>query len=287
MIPVGEPLDDRVNARQNLQMTLADMGQDLHMAWRAVLRQRRMVLLAVTTLAFGIAAVTTVFSIVDAAAFRSLPYPDADRIVAISEESSQRGGTFSQVRLAIVGELRAATRSFEAIGAFSEHRGVMELAGTAMPVTLTEIDPEILAILGAHAQRGRLPTPAEIRNEARVAVISDALWGTRFGGGADVLGARVRVGTDLFTIIGVMPPGFRFYERSDIWIPLIGRNVGADPDSGMRVSVIGRLRDHVTLQQARLEVRTIGQHLATTGLPREDGWRLVVRDEMVDRNTVA
>jgi putative ABC transport system permease protein len=260
--------------------------QDLRYAVRGIRRHRGLIIVTVATLAIGIASVTTIFSFVNSALFRPLPYPDAERIVALSEQSTHAAGAFSQVALETVREIRRGTDVFQRIAAFRDRPVTVAPSAPAVQVQATEIGPDVLPLLGAHAQRGRVFTAGDIRSHAPLLLLSDRLWRTHFGARDDVIGRTVRMSGTAYTVVGVMQPGFRFYERSDLWMPLDTR-VAAGSELDRSYSALARLRRGVSREQARREGHVIGQRLAAQDPHHYADWSIVVRDGMVDRGVRA
>jgi putative ABC transport system permease protein len=260
-------------------------------------------LLSLATLALGLAAVTAIFSFINSVLLRPLPYPDADRILALSEERGRVSGGFTQISAEAVAAVRAGSRTFERVGAFRERQSAWVERDMASPVTITEVDTELVELIGVQPQRGRLFERAEVTGLAPLALISDALWRSRLGAREDVLGLSIRLGDQSYTVVGVMPPGFRFYERSDVWIPLVPPRAGEAIPAERDLSALAKLRHNASLEDARREVGAIGRIYAAeggeagaganTGNERgrdeggRSGARLVVRDGMVDRGSEA
>lgn len=258
--------------------------QDLRYAIRGIRRSRGVMCVTVATLAIGIAAVTTIFSFVDSALFRPLPYPGADRIVALSEESTHGYTAFSSIALETVRAIRGGTSAFQRVAAFRAREATVTDGDEPARVVATEVDTDLLPMLAIRPERGRLPTAAEIRAKAAVVLVSDRLWRARLATRDDIIGSTVRVFGAPYTVIGVMPDGFRFSERSDLWVPL-GALPG-DVGSGVErtYSALAQLRQGVTREQARRDVRVVSQRLAASDPQDYVGWSLAVRDEMIDRN---
>lgn len=241
-------------------------------------------LTVLATLAGGIAVVTTFFSFVNSALLRPLPYTEAERIVALGAEPAKGplAPTFSIISLDAVAEIRSRAASFEHVAAFREASHRLSLPGGTVPVTAAEIDEELLPLLRARPAVGRAFTREEFRAGAPVALVSDSLWRAQLGGTHAVLDSSVRIDGVEYTVVGVMPPGFRFYERADVWLPIRSAAVSATAELDRSFSAVGRLANGATLQRARLEVRQVSEGMRLADV-RHAEWALVVRDEMVFR----
>ena len=198
---------------------------DLRFAIRTLLKAPGFTAVAVLTLALGIGANTALFSVVDALMIRALPFKDADRLVRITAEFPKRG--VRDVGLSVPEFLDFRDR----LDVFEEISGLFPIN-----VNLTQVDePERIEgqlvsvnyfkVLGAEARLGRVFDSTDYTDGiTEVAVISDSLWHRRFGSDPQVLGRRVRLDDDMYTIIGVMPPSFRHPGRgiqgdAEIWAP--------------------------------------------------------------------
>lgn len=243
-------------------MSIGGFLDDVRAAWRTLRRTPGPALLSLFTLALGLAAVTTVFSFINSALLRPLPYVDAERIVALSEERGWALAGHTRISAEGVEAIRAGARSFERVGVFRERVGVVVGQTSSTPVTLTEVDAELVAIIEPRPQRGRSFERAEITGLAPLALISDALWRGRFGAREDILGQAIQLGERSYTIIGVMPPEFRFYERSDLWIPLEPPRVGETTAGERNLSALAKLRPGATVVEARREVTLLGRAYA-------------------------
>lgn len=232
---------------------------------------RGTLVIAFLTLTLAISAATTTFSIVDAVALRRLPFPDDDRLVAIARVSArnpQPGVVAPQDYLG----WRDGTTAFAALGATAGWRAsrlpMMEAGET---LTTRRMTANFFDVLGVSPMIGRSFTPDEELEGATplVAVISHRLWTMHFAGDPGVLGRSVSLGREERRIVGVMPPGFTYpvgrQTVTDIWIPWVPRAAERDPASGGRgfyLDVVGRLRDGVTLAQAKAEVDRVRDAMA-------------------------
>ena len=197
------------------------MWQDLRFGIRMLLKSPGFTALALVTLALGIGANTTIFSVVNSVLLRPLPYEKPDRIVQIADLYPATGGiiTSSFPKFTF---LREHVRSLSAFAAVSFGR--FQIAGptTASPdeVQGVRVPVDFFRVMGAKPVLGRTFLAEEDRpGSSAAAVISNALWQNRFGSDPAVIGKTVTVDGSAATIVGVMPAGFNFPDGIDIWLP--------------------------------------------------------------------
>lgn len=224
--------------------------QDLRVALRQLARRRTFAAIVLVTLALGIGATTTFFSILNGIALRPLPFQDADRLVAV--ERTARGGA-SRSRIS-AGQFAAVADSAALAGAVAYASRPVTLAGDggAVQATGAGISGDLFALLGVPLQRGRSIGP---HDSEPVAVISDDLWTRRFGSSAAALGATISIDGIAHTVVGVAPPAFGFPADARIWYPLARRP--------QQVEVVARLRDGVPAAEASAALAAIPAALAT------------------------
>ncbi|MGH9159885.1 MAG: ADOP family duplicated permease [Vicinamibacteraceae bacterium] len=216
----------------------------------------------VLTLALGIGANSAVFSALDAVLLRPLPFPDADRLMRVNQTQEQSSETgIAPVRLEDWNRLNT---TFEAItGYYTED--VSEISGDLPErVKRAKVAPRFLEVWGVAPALGRGFTAAEHRVGGPSAVlISDRYWRVRLGADAHVLNRAVRIGSESFPIIGVMPPSFLFPDRDvDLWFPVQRSNRMATIRYATWYDGIGRLKPNVTFQQGRDNLAAVQAQLA-------------------------
>jgi len=234
------------------------LWQDLRYGARMLMKKPGFTFVAVVTLALGIGANTAIFTVINAVLLRQLPYPQAERIVAV-------GAQFSVSPLNAVDDPRFLfwhehQRSFEALAAHMGMGGGVNLAGDGLPefVPARRVSVDFLRVLGVAPALGRSFTPEEDRNGgAKVAVLSDALWQRRYGGDRNLIGKTIALNSRSYTVIGVLPPEFGFY-KADVFTPL---SPGASGNIGFNLEVLGRLKPGVTPAQALAEMKLVGEQL--------------------------
>jgi len=233
---------------------------DVRQGWRMLVKKPTFTIVAVLTLALGVGANTAMFSIVNAVLLRSLPYRDPDRLVRIFFNEpgvGLRDVRFSKPEL---DDLLTRAGVFEDVSPIFE--GSEDLTGAKQPERLEAVNGSFgyFSMLGASPQIGRLFGPRDfVPGFASVVVISDGLWRRAYGADPKVIGRTLRLDNDPFTIVGVLPRGFRHpgpTVSGDVEVFGAAGFSGVPfppPLRGTRVLVggIGRLRPGLTLEQAQ------------------------------------
>ena len=246
--------------------------QDLRYALRWLARNPGFAAVAVLTLALGIGTVTTIFSILDAAVLRPLPYRDPDSLVKISI-THQEGNTPAEPfawSYPKFESLRRHARSFEAVAAFST--ADLNLTGVAEPERLSGeiVSAAYFPVLGVSAVLGRTFTADEdgAPGGHPVALISHGLWQRRFGGSASIVGRAISVNRRPLTVVGVLPERFAgLGGEAEIWVPMAMAGAFIYPDiltedGNHWHEVVGRLKPGVSPASADAEMRVVGRQIA-------------------------
>ena len=247
-------------------------------AARTVVRRPAFAFSAALTLGFGIAATTTMFSVVDTVLVRALPFPDADRLVTVMEANTSTTAKVSLIAPGRLEEWHAENRTFEAIsGSYGENQ--TDTSGSE-PERLEgrRVAPRFFAVYGMTPIAGRTFMPDEEHDGGpRAAVISDGFWTRRYARAPDVVGRRLVLGGVGYTIVGVMPAAFTS-AQTDVWLP-------AQTPAGLQsiraarfLSGIGRLKRGVTIEEATADLARV-QHTLGERYPATDkGWSASVAD---------
>ena len=247
---------------------MENLIKDLRYGIRSLRKHRGFTAIAVITLALGIGANTAMFSVVNAVLLRPLPYPNAERLVALSENSLED----SDLALSYADYLdwQAQQSVFEQMAARMPTGGVITGANEPERVIGRLVTPNFFSTLGVAPLLGRSFTEDENRPGASpVMVISYGVWQRQFGGAADVIGKPVTYNGERWTVVGVLPASFDFYGRininNDVFTP-----IGLLADQGfMRdrsshtVRVTARLKPNISLERARSEMNALAARLAT------------------------
>ncbi len=223
--------------------------------------------MAVLSLALGIGLNTAIFTLMNTILLGSLPYRDADRLVAIFSIAPQHPDQLNGGSVPDLFAWKERARSFESIGAeFNSGTdfGAQENGLPAELVAGESVTPGLLQTLGAQPLMGRLFTEAEgaVDHAAPVILISHRLWMRRFGGDAGILGRKILINGQNTEIIGVMPPDFRFTDENGEYLAPMQINHFQLQRSARYMNIIARLKPGVTIQQAQSEMESISQQLA-------------------------
>jgi len=250
---------------------LETLLQDMSYGLRQLRRGPGFTAVAVLTLALGIGANTAIFSVVNAVLLKPLPYPHSGRLVMLWESSPARGFDQEKVSGPDFIDWRQQNDVFEGMAYWPGWLGAEEFnlvgAEGVKKVKAVYASSGIFSVLGVKPLLGRTFLPEEDQWERnRVAVINHDLWQTRFGADPSVLGRNLTVdsyGRRDYTIVGVMPAGFRFPSQCDLWLPAGWLGVHLDERrSAHWYSVIARLKPGVTLDRAKSEMNSIQARIA-------------------------
>jgi putative ABC transport system permease protein len=219
-------------------------------------KHRTLTAVAVLSLALGIAATSTIFSVMNAFIYRPLPFPDPDRLVMIAESlASERGSGTRNPKHASVLEWRNESQTIEKIGVVGLGADEVTLAGVAEAdrVAIQFVDNGLFGVLGVQPVLGRHFLPGEGGYGAAFVIISHDLWQRAFEGNREIIGNTARIDGEVCTIVGVMPPGFWIVpgqRPADAWRAV---NLATNPE--MRwLRPLARLKPGVTVEQARAEL---------------------------------
>jgi len=245
---------------------MTSLLHDIRYGFRTLMKRPGFTVVAALTLALGIGATTSIFSVVNGVVLQPLPFTDPDRLVRIwstspdDDRDNWDGATFVDVR--------------EQCGSFRELAGM-----TGANLTLTAYDlPRMLRgvsvtsnwfdMLGIGAWRGRvLSSEADLPGEDRVVVLSHGLWQVDFGGDEGVIGRSIELNDEPYTVVGILAPGVGYPETAQFWasaryrVPDPPFDFGGDPAENRGAEyfhAFARLRDDTSIDQARAELEVIG-----------------------------
>ncbi|HTS12939.1 MAG TPA: ABC transporter permease [Candidatus Limnocylindrales bacterium] len=252
---------------------MQSLWQDVRYSLRALAQNPGFTAVAVLTLALGIGANTAIFGLANAAFFRPLPYPHADRLAFLWQSNQRTGELEGSVSYPNYADWRAQGQSFKDMAFVMFAHEIMAGSGTkewlngaAGPerVAATLVSTNFFSVMGVHPILGREFVPDDsIKGHTNVVVISYGLWQTRFGGDSQVIGRSLGFGGKGDTIIGVMPRDFLFPNGAELWKPReVNEFLQANARQYPNMGVIGRLSPHASWSQAQAEMDTIARRLA-------------------------
>jgi putative ABC transport system permease protein len=244
---------------------LQDISQDVRFAARMLAKDRRFTLAAVVALGLGIGVNNSVFAIINATLIREVPFERADRLLALRTVDGR--GQEAGVSLSDFRDWQASTRTFEDLAATTETAmNVSDHAGPAERLRGAYVSGNVFRLLRVAPILGRDLRAEEDRPGAEpVVLIGHGLWVDRYGSDPTVISRTITINNVPATIVGVMPPGFRFPFMAQLWQPLThAPNLAAgEPRRDARtLSVTGRLADSSSRTQAQADLDTIAARLA-------------------------
>ncbi len=258
---------------------------DAKHAFRALMKRPLFTGVAVLTLAVGIGANTAIFSVVRGVLLRPLPFERSGELVRICETNPQVGD-YCIASPPNVMDWRAESRTLSEIGLGRDWPFHLRVAGEQAMVSGGLATAGFFRALRVKPALGRLIEPEDVVPGRHVVVLDHRLWVDRFGSDPDIVGRRVELDTEPFTVVGVLPAGFEVpgLEYVRLWRPLHFDPRDEKNRDWRGFQVIGRMADGVTLTQTRSELETIRARLAAEHPATNEGWGIRVeslRDSMV------
>jgi putative ABC transport system permease protein len=229
---------------------------DIRFAVRSLAKAKMFTIVALVSLALGIGANVAVFSLVNAIAFKPLPFAEPDQLVDLHEWSATKlcSGCAVGTSAETFVEWRDNARSFSSMGAYLERPFAVSGTETAERIGGAIASAQLFDLLGVHAVLGRTFQADDDRIGAPpVVLLSDALWTRRYAADRRIVGETIRVNGVAHTVIGVMPPRFKFPEFAELWVPF-APNVGPTTRDQRDFEVVARLKPGVTLEKADAEM---------------------------------
>ncbi|HKV64086.1 MAG TPA: ABC transporter permease [Candidatus Acidoferrum sp.] len=243
---------------------LQTFGQDLRYAARGLRKNPGFVSIVVLSLALGIGANSTIFSVMNALLYRPLPYEHADRLVVIWEMQLSHPDSWQPPPIAELLDWKSQNHVFEDIALTSSTEpAVMSGRGGPQPIRVQDATPNFFRLLGAKPVLGRIFAAEEMQDQTQTVLISTSFWKTHFDGDPGVLGKTFNVGGVISTVVGVMPRGFApFYGGTiDVWQPINPASPRYTERQDHWLMPVARLKPGVTLEQAKNEMKVIASRL--------------------------
>jgi putative ABC transport system permease protein len=238
--------------------------KDIRYGVRGLWKRPGFTAVAVITLALGIGANTAIFSVVNAVLLRPLQFRDPDRLVMIWEDATFAGFPRNTPAPANYVDWKTQTQSFEDVAASAESTFNLTADGDPERVAAYKVTANFFPLFGVAPALGRNFATEEDRPGAqKVAVLSHALWQTRYGGDRQIINREIQLNGEKYTVIGVMPQGFQFFE-SDVrlWVPLALDSEELANRGGHYLKVVARLKPGVTLDQAQADLSAVMARVA-------------------------
>ena len=241
------------------------MIANLKFALRMLVKAPGFTAIAVITLALGIGANTAIFSVLDAVLLHPLSFPKPNELVAVWSYVARDSLEKETESIPDYVDLRDQSQTLQGLAAFTRTGAVLNRSEESRQLYGVAITSDIFPVLAIPPARGRPYTREDDNVDARVVVLTDYAWKTFFNSDPDIVGKQISLSWRLYTVLGVMPPGFRFPvdgERADYLIPLhplVPEHVNNRDNHFIRM--VGRLKPGVTIQQCDAEMKTIAARL--------------------------
>ncbi len=254
---------------------------DLRYAARVLRKTPAFSLVVIAVLALGIGANSAVFSVIDAVLLRALPFRDPDRLVMIWEKNPSLGTLIADrvpVALSNFLEWQKRATQFEVMGGFEDANFNITSVTEPERVQGARATPNFFRVFGVEPRFGRSFEKAE---EEHTAVLSDAFFQRRYGGDRNILGSTLTMNDIVYTIIGVLPPEFHLpatregqnQSKPELWVPYDSTAQTNTAEFNRRkMQIFARLRDNVSLDQARAEMNTIAAQMAQEDATQNAGF---------------
>ncbi len=249
------------------------LWRDLRYAARSLRRAPGFTFVAVAVLAVGIGANSAMFSLVDAALVRSLPFAQSDRLVMLWERSPR----FAHNRVSPLNFLdwSEQQQAFASVAAISGGGRTLTGSGEAVRIPGQAVTWQFFDVLGIRPIAGVTFTADDTAARRSLVVISERLWKTRFGGDSTVIGRAIALDDQPYTIVGIVPASFQVLYPADMWTLF---SVRRSPEQRRQhyMQVIGRLKPGTTLDQARADMAAIADRIATVAPDTNKGWGVTI-----------
>ena len=248
--------------------------RDLRHGARVLLGSPGFTVAAVAALAIGIGANTAIFAVVNTLLIQPLPYKDPDRLAIVWEHNLPRDRRNNVVSPGNYLHWREMNSVFAEMSIVSmTFRAAYTGDGEPEEVKQQIVNATLFPMLGVNAALGRVFTPEEDRpDSSRFVLLSDRFWRRRFAADPNIINRSIRLSGNLFTVVGVMPPGFSILDKNvDIWIPP-GFTAESRTPKGRWTMVVARVKDGVTFKQAQDDMTRVASQLSVMFPDFDTGW---------------
>ena len=254
---------------------------DFRFGLRVLLRSPGFTLAAVAVLALGIGANSAIFSIVNAVLLRPLPYRDSSRIMQIwhtPPAKSFPGMSIFSISPANYLDWQKQNRSFEHMAAYGFVSFNFGGGDRVEALQGAKVEPDFFTVLRVRPSLGRTFTPEENQpGQNRVVLLGDNLWRQHFGADPGIVGRDIQLDGQPYTVAGVMPPKFKFPDWADLWIPTGWDSQQRAVRGNHNYLAIGRLKDGVSVEQAKSDLSVISERLEKQYPEDDKGWGATAR----------
>jgi predicted permease len=266
---------------------MSHLLQDLRHGLRGLLKSPGFTTAAVLVLALGVGANTAIFSVVDAVLLRPLPYPDADRLVAVYHtppKDAFPGITKFSVSAGNYFDWESQNRVFDAMSIV--HFGALNLTGQGDPEALTaaRVSRDFFGVLKVRPLLGRVFTQEETGEGRRLVILSNAAWKARFGGDPTIVGRDVRLDGEPYRVVGILREGSDLIDGVQVWVPMQWNPKDRAVRDNHNGYVIARLKPGADLGKAQADMDVISQRLEHDYPEADKRWGAVVvplREDLV------
>ncbi|PYQ39379.1 MAG: ABC transporter permease [Acidobacteria bacterium] len=238
--------------------------QDIRYGVRQFRREPGFLAVVVVSLALGIGANSTIFSVLNAVLYRPMPYEHPERLVVVWQTERGRPDSIQPPPIAEVVDVKKQDHVFEDIGLISGNdSSTLSGLGRPEPVRVQQATASYFSVLGVTPILGRIFLPQEMQDDSEAVLISDLFWSRKFNRDPKVIGKTFKLDGAIATVVGVMPPTFAsFYgRRTDVWLPIDPSNARYSARIDHWLMPVARLKPGVTLAQAQVEMDVIARRL--------------------------
>jgi putative ABC transport system permease protein len=253
---------------------------DVRFATRSLLQNPGFLVVVVLSLALGIAANSTIFSVLNAVLYRPMPYPQPERLVVIWQTEQAHPDSRQAPPIAEVVDWKKQNHVFEdiSLNSFTDS-AIVSGIGEPRPLHVQYVTPNFFSLLGAKPILGRIFLATEAQDLSQTIVISSSFWKREYNSDPHVLGKSFNIEGVVSTVVGVMPPGFApFYGAPiDLWQPINPESARYSARIDHWLMPVGRLKPGVTVAQAQLEMDVIARRLEQEYPETNRGWGKIIR----------
>jgi len=245
---------------------------DLRYALRILRKDLPVTTAAILILALGIGSTTLVFSLANGLLLRPLPYPQPERIIAVTESSPKDPNETTQISFPNYYDIRARARLLDDIGVYAPGQSALRGEGSAERIPGARASDGVFRVLGVEPLLGRvISREDDVASGPKVVLLSEELWQRRYGRDPHVLGRTLQIDDSRWTVIGVMPASFHFPDRAELWFPL-QMDPAKAPRTDYALRAIARLKPGVSIEQATSELESLLEQIHRENPAVNNNW---------------